>query len=349
MKNFKFIYNRKITYVISTILVLTSIIALVVKGPNWSIDFTGGQQIMVKIDPTTEGQAKIDVETVRQALEKEGLSEANIQELSYKLTSGDEDGTSSENSAMFVIKTTEDEEAVAEEATEAGEKKVEKTEIKAQSSLESSNIITAIQKNIPNYKVDMDGSNIEIVKSSIGKELKDKAWKSVLISLLLMVLYIGIRFQFNFGIAAIIALFHDVTITLGVFCILGLDVSAAIIAALLSIVGYSINDTIVVFDRIREDLRKRKADQDLDSVFNTSINRTLSRTIITSCTTLLAAVALYVFAGIVIRDFAFAIIIGTLIGTYSSIFVASPLVLDYFHSQKNDSHVFSRIMNRKKK
>ena len=161
-----------------------------------------------------------------------------------------------------------------------------------------------------------------------------------------MLSYIGIRFQVNFGIAAIIALFHDVIIVLGVFCIFGLDLSAAIIAAILSIVGYSINDTIVVFDRIREDLRKRKSSQDLDSVFNIAINRTISRTIITSLTTLFAAVSLYVFAGIVIRDFALAIIIGTIIGTYSSIFVASPIVLDYFHSKHNDSNVFSRILKK---
>lgn len=335
MEKFNFIHNRKITYIISTILVLVSIAALVFKGPNWSIDFTGGQQIMVKIDPIKADLEQISVDEVRTALEKEGIADAVIQKLTYKITETDvisEDGKEKNkvNSALFLIKTREAEEI---EGSDEG--------------LGQSDILSAINKNISNYRIDNQATNIEIVSGSIGKELKSKAFNSVIIALILMVIYIGIRFQFNFGIAAIIALFHDVLIVLGVFSILGLDLSAAIIAAILSIVGYSINDTIVVFDRIREDIRKRKSGQDLDNVFNIAINRTISRTIITSVTTLIAAVSLYVFAGIVIRDFAFAIIIGTLIGTYSSIFVASPIVLDYFHSKHNDSHVFSRILKKK--
>ncbi len=331
MEKFSFIKNRKITYIISTILVLVSIASLIFIGPNWSIDFTGGQQIMVKIDPVSKDLDQISVDEVRTALEKEGITDAVIQKLTYKISDAGnvEEGQENVNSALFLIKTREAEEI---EGSSEG--------------LGQSDILSAIAKNINNYKIDDQATNIEIVSGSIGKELKGKAFNSVIIALVLMVIYIGIRFQFNFGIAAIIALFHDVIIVLGVFSILGLDLSAAIIAAILSIVGYSINDTIVVFDRIREDMRKRQSGQDLDSVFNIAINRTISRTIITSVTTLIAAVSLYVFAGIVIRDFAFAIILGTLIGTYSSIFVASPIVLDYFHSKHNDSHVFSRILKK---
>ncbi len=329
MEKFNFIYNRKITYIISTILVIISIAALLIKGPNWSIDFTGGQQIMVKIDPINPDSDPISVDEIRLALENDGITDAVIQKLTYKID-GDEENTSKNvKSALFLIKTREAEQI---EGSDEG--------------LGQSDILNAITTNIKNYKVDERATNIEVVSGSIGKELKGKAFNSVIIALILMVIYIGIRFQFNFGIAAIIALFHDVIIVLGVFSIFGLDVSAAIIAAILSIVGYSINDTIVVFDRIREDMRKRKTGQDLDSVFNIAINRTISRTIITSLTTLIAAVSLYVFAGIVIRDFALAIILGTIIGTYSSIFVASPIVLDYFHSKHNDSNVFSRILKK---
>ena len=329
MEKFNFIHNRKITYIISTILVIVSIAALLIKGPNWSIDFTGGQQIMVKIDPINADLTQIHVDDIRSALEKEGINDAVIQKLTYKIDGESKETVKNVNSALFLIKTREAEEI---ESNDEG--------------LGQSDILSAITKNIKDYSIDHEATNIEVVSGSIGKELKSKAFSSVIIALILMVIYIGIRFQFNFGIAAIIALFHDVIIVLGIFSIFGLDLSAAIIAAILSIVGYSINDTIVVFDRIREDLRKRKSGQDLDSVFNIAINRTISRTIITSVTTLIAAVSLYVFAGIVIRDFALAIIIGTLIGTYSSIFVASPIVLDYFHSKNNDSNVFSRILKK---
>ncbi len=329
MEKFNFIYNRKITYIISTILVIISIAALLIKGPNWSIDFTGGQQIMVKIDPINPDSDPISVDEIRLALENDGITDAVIQKLTYKIDGDEENASKNAKSALFLIKTREAEQI---EGSDEG--------------LGQSDILNAITTNIKNYKVDERATNIEVVSGSIGKELKGKAFNSVIIALILMVIYIGIRFQFNFGIAAIIALFHDVIIVLGVFSIFGLDVSAAIIAAILSIVGYSINDTIVVFDRIREDMRKRKTGQDLDSVFNIAINRTISRTIITSLTTLIAAVSLYVFAGIVIRDFALAIILGTIIGTYSSIFVASPIVLDYFHSKHNDSNVFSRILKK---
>jgi len=329
MEKFNFIYNRKITYIISSILVIVSILALVIKGPNWSIDFTGGQQIMVRLDPTSPEMPAISVDEIRSALETENIKDAIIQKLDYQLSENKEINDQKKNSALFVIKTRQ-----AEEIESSNE------------GLGQSDILNAISKNIKDYTIDEESTNVEVVAPSIGSELKSKAFKSVIISLILMVIYIGIRFQFNFGIAAIIALFHDVIIVLGVFSIFGLDLSAAIIAAILSIVGYSINDTIVIFDRIREDMRKRKSGQDLDTVFNIAINRTISRTIITSVTTLIAAVSLYVFAGIVIRDFALAIILGTIIGTYSSIFVASPIVLDYFHSKHNDSNIFSRILKK---
>lgn len=329
MEKFNFIGNRKIAYIISSILVIVSIAALLIKGPNWSIDFTGGQQIMVKLDPINKDMERASVDAIRSALEKEGITDASIQNLVYKITKEEEEAGASKNSTMFLIKTREDSEI---EAVEGG--------------LGQSDIITAIVKNVEGYTIDEDATNIEVVSGSIGKELKSRAFTSVIIALVLMVIYIGIRFQFNFGIAAIIALFHDVIIVLGVFCIFNLDLSATIIAALLSIVGYSINDTIVIFDRIREDMRTSRSSQDIAKVFNLALNRTLSRTVITSVTTLIAAVSLYVFAGIVIRDFALAIILGTVIGTYSSLFIASPIVLDYFRSKKSDKNVFSRIMRK---
>jgi SecD/SecF fusion protein len=167
---------------------------------------------------------------------------------------------------------------------------------------------------------------IEKVGASIGSQLRTRALTALLLALLGICIYITFRFKFKFAIAAIIAVFHDILFTVGIFGLTGRELSVPIIAALLTIVGYSLNDTIVVFDRIREDLKlMRKANYKM--VINTSINQTLSRTLLTSLTTLLVVVSLYIFGGEVIHDFAFALLIGIIIGTYSSIFIASPLLL----------------------
>ena len=147
-----------------------------------------------------------------------------------------------------------------------------------------------------------------------------------------IIIYIWWRFEFAFGIAAVIALFHDVLITVGIFSIVGKEISLTIVAALLMIVGYSLNDTIVIFDRIREDLKIFRRES-YESVINHSINETLSRTIITSLTTFMVVLSLYIFGGSVIHDFAFALLIGVVVGTYSSIFVASPLMVEHFNKR----------------
>ncbi|MBN1541012.1 protein translocase subunit SecF [candidate division KSB1 bacterium] len=167
----------------------------------------------------------------------------------------------------------------------------------------------------------------------IGGELRRAAILAVLISLLGILIYISWRFEFKFAVGAVIALFHDVVITLGVFSVLGLEISLAVVAAFLTIVGYSLNDTIVVYDRIRENLKTMRRDT-YYSIVNASINQTLSRTIITSLTTLAVVVVLFLFGGEVIHDFSFALLVGIVIGTYSSIFVASPIVYEWQHRQQ---------------
>jgi len=175
------------------------------------------------------------------------------------------------------------------------------------------------------------GSTVEMrreesVGPKIGSELKTAAMNSVVAALVLIVLYITVRFVFRYGIAAIVALVHDVLITLGVFSLLDKEITLSIIAAFMTIIGYSLNDTIVVFDRIRENMKLRRRESYKD-VINRSINETLSRTIVTSVTTLFVAGALYVIGGAVIHDFAFALCFGVIIGTYSSIFIASPVLV----------------------
>ena len=180
--------------------------------------------------------------------------------------------------------------------------------------------------------------NPEIVKadsvgSQIGNELKMKGIKAIIFALIGIIIYISIRFEFAFAMGAIIALAHDVLITVGVFCALGNELSMPIIAALLTIVGYSVNDTIVVFDRIREDLKSPKG-RSYAEIANLSINQTLSRTVLTSFTTLLTVVMLLIFGGGAVYDFALALFIGIVIGTYSSIFVATPVVLLWHKEEK---------------
>ena len=168
----------------------------------------------------------------------------------------------------------------------------------------------------------------ETVGPKIGAELKQSAFWAIIYSLLGIVVYISWRFQLRFAIAAIIALIHDVVFTLGVFSVIGVEVSLAVIAAILTIVGYSLNDTIVVFDRIRENLHSKRR-ENYERLVNSSLNETLSRTIITSATTMLVVGSLVIFGGAVIRDFAVTLLIGVVIGTYSSLFIASPVLVEW--------------------
>jgi len=173
----------------------------------------------------------------------------------------------------------------------------------------------------------------ETIGPKIGSETQSDAINAILIALLLISIYISFRFDRFYAYGSLAALMHDVLITLGIFSILNIDIDLTIIAAFLTIVGYSLNDTIVIFDRIRETQTKFSKEQ-LDSIVNKSLNASLSRTIITSLTTLIVVITLFLFGGAVIKNFAFALIIGVIVGTYSSVFVASP-VMTYFEN-KND-------------
>jgi len=172
---------------------------------------------------------------------------------------------------------------------------------------------------------------VEMVGPKVGKDLRIKAMLSILYAIIGIVIYISWRFELQYAIAAIIALIHDVLITMGAFSVLDKEFTLVIVAAFLTIIGYSLNDTIVVFDRIRENTRRRSKES-LSDVINTSINQTLSRTLLTSGTTLLVVVALFVLGGEIIHDFSFALLVGVVVGTYSSIFIASVFLL-YWESR----------------
>jgi preprotein translocase subunit SecF len=173
---------------------------------------------------------------------------------------------------------------------------------------------------------DITVERVEMVGPKVGRDLREKALLSIIYAIIGIVIYISWRFEFQYAIAAIIALIHDVLVTMGAFSIADKEFTLVIVAAFLTIIGYSLNDTIVIFDRIRENLRRR-GKTPLIELVNTSINQTLSRTLLTSGTTLLVVLALFFFGGAIIHDFSFALLVGVLIGTYSSIFIASVFLI----------------------
>ena len=185
-------------------------------------------------------------------------------------------------------------------------------------------IASLLSQSFPGKKFEILGSNM--VGSSVGQTLKKHAIIAVVISLACIVVYIAWRFTFLFGVAATIATFHDVLALLGIFWLLGREMNILFITALLTVAGYSLTDTVVVFDRIRENMTKMKSREDFGNVISRSINEVLSRTLITSLTVVIALISMLVLGGEVLFDFSFALFIGVLVGTYSSIFVASPLI-----------------------
>lgn len=188
----------------------------------------------------------------------------------------------------------------------------------------SGQIISALSEKFPGNNLIVD-STTEI-GPKVGSRLRQNALWAVLVAIICILIYIGWRFQFRFGIGATVATFHDILAVLGIFYVLNKEINLIIVSALLMIAGYSLTDTVVVFDRIRENIKTRRKESVLE-VVNKSLNEVLSRTIITSMTTFFAALALFVLGGEVIHDFALAIMLGIIVGTYSSIFVASPIVL----------------------
>ncbi len=202
--------------------------------------------------------------------------------------------------------------------------------IKIEQKIENNNeLIPEIKKNlVNNLNAEVSFRRVENVGPKISSELLQSGIIAISLSLAAMLFYIWIRFEWQFSVGSIVALFHDVIITIGIFSILSLEINLSIIAAVLTIVGYSMNDTVVIYDRIRENLNKHTR-FNISETANLSINETLSRTIITSLTTLLALFSIYILGGEILKGFAFAMILGVLIGTYSSIFVAAP-VLKFF-------------------
>jgi preprotein translocase subunit SecF len=199
---------------------------------------------------------------------------------------------------------------------------------------DNKNVIEEIKKNLDkSFGNNFDFRRVENVGPKVSSELLRSGIIAISVALVLMLIYIWIRFEWQFSLGAILALFHDVIVTLGLFSLLGLEINLSIIAAVLTIVGYSMNDTVVIFDRVRENLRKY-SDIKIFELTNISINETLSRTLITSITTLLALLSIFFFGGEVLKGFSLAMIFGVLFGTYSSIYIANTVLVRLSVSQK---------------
>ncbi len=286
--NFDFIGKRHIAYAVSAVLLLLGIVALVQIS-------RGAANMGIDFAGGTSIQVKfaqpVDLGAVREALSKNGIKDSEPQQFA--------DG----RSVMIRLKRGTGEGAGTADQVQA-----------------------ALRKELAANPLTVEASTE--VGPAIGKELQQKALLAIAVSLAGIVVYIAWRFEFRFGVAATIATFHDVLAVLGVVFLLNKEITLLIVTALLTVAGYSLTDTVVVYDRIRENLRARRKEQ-LGDIMNASINQVLSRTAMTSLTTFLAALALFLLGGEVLHDFAFALLIGILVGTYSSWFVASPIIYEW--------------------
>lgn len=260
-------------------------------GIPLGVDFKGGTLVYVKFDQTAP-----PADAIRQAADRAGIKDARIQTF----------GKTADNTVIVSLP----ERDTSEAALDAGR----------------SAIVDALKADpkVGSFKV----INTEIVGPQVGAQLRKQAILATLYSLAGMLVYLWFRFELIYGLAAVVAVFHDTLITLGAFSLANKEISLTVIAAILTLIGYSMNDTIVVFDRIRENLRSMRREP-LSEVVNRSINQTLSRTILTSGLTFLTVLSLFLFGGEVLHSFSFALVIGILIGTYSSIAVAAPMLVAY--------------------
>jgi preprotein translocase subunit SecF len=296
-----FMGKRNIWYTVSVITLLIGLVAVLLRGISFGIDFLGGTELVLRFDQA------VPIGDIRSSLDKVGLGRSEI-----KTFGSDRD---------ILIRTSE----------------------QAPGTTLGDQMRDALKSSFPT-------NNFSVLKEDkigprIGHELRRDAIYAVIATLIVIMVYVGFRFKFIYGVTGVIALFHDVLLTFGL-CVLfngvspylNLEMNQNMVAAFLTLIGFSINDTVIVFDRIRENLKIYRS-EDLGTIMNKSINQTLSRTIITSGTVVMVLLVLLLFGGEVNRGFAFAFLIGTISGTYSSIYVASAMVLDWTRYQKKKLQV----------
>ena len=310
--SYDFFSRSKMFLGFSSFLMLASIVSFLSQGLNFGIDFRGGTTLR------TESAQVVNVAEYRTALQQLDLGDITISEVF------DPNFREDQHVTMIRIQAQDGQEAI------------------------SSDIVDRALETLRTVAPDIEFMSVESVGPKVSGELIQTAAIAVLLAIGAVLIYIWLRFEWQFAVGAVGALVHDVLLTIGVFSVLQIRFDLAIIAALLTIVGYSLNDTVVVFDRVRENLRKYKK-MLLQHVMDQSINETLSRTVMTSVTTLLALIALFVLGGDVIRGFIFAMIWGVIVGTYSSVFGASALLLrlgvkrDWSKPDANTGNQFANV------
>ncbi|MAV32203.1 protein translocase subunit SecF [bacterium] len=288
--NFNFMGYRRITALMSSIFVLISIISLFARGLDLGLDFTSGTSVRLSFAQS------VNINDISSTLSAAGYEDAVV--VSF--------GSDRDIRVILGVDESIDQEDQASQAVEVGEK------------------IAALMQSGSQSEVVLLGS--DYVSAKVGTELAEQGGLGMLVALAIITVYIAIRFQFKFSVGAVVALGHDLIITLGIFSLTGMEFNLNTLAAMLAIIGYSLNDTIVVSDRIRENFRRMRKGSPLEMV-NASLNQTFSRTIVTSFTTLLVLFSILFVGGDSTEGFAIALIIGVLIGTYSSIYVASNVIL----------------------
>ena len=310
--SYDFFSRSKMFLGLSAFLMLASIVSFLSQGLNFGIDFRGGTTLR------TESAQVVNVADYRTALQQLDLGDITISEVF------DPNFREDQHVTMIRIQAQDGQEAI------------------------SSDIVDRALETLRTVAPDIEFMSVESVGPKVSGELIQTAAIAVVLAIGAVLVYIWLRFEWQFAVGAVGALVHDVLLTIGVFSVLQIRFDLAIIAALLTIVGYSLNDTVVVFDRVRENLRKYKKKL-LQEVMDQTINETLSRTVMTSVTTLLALIALFVLGGDVIRGFIFAMIWGVVVGTYSSVFVASALLLrlgvkrDWSKPDANTGNQFANV------
>ncbi len=302
-----FLGHRKRAAVISAALIIAGVVSIFYQGLNWGLDFTGGTLVEVRYGE------QVSVDEVRGQLGEGGVEDATVQyfgtsrDVMIRLPSNTVEGSAAELSTKIVETLRAPYGEVLTESVAGGLQNCQKSNGTAGECF-------------------VQMRRVEFVGPKVGEELTEQGGLAMIYALIGILIYVAWRFEWRFAIGSVAALVHDVLITVGMFSIFQFEFSLAVLAALLAVIGYSLNDTIVVFDRIRENFRRSRHGTSVE-IMNRSINQTLRRTILTSVTTLIVVLTLLIFGGEVIRGFSFALLIGVLVGTYSSIFIASPVVL----------------------
>lgn len=307
----EFLGQRRLALAVSSILLLISIASLSVRGLNFGIDFSGGTLVEVGY------QQPVEIESVRSALQQGDLAAAVVQHF----------GTSKDVLVRLPAAASADGEAG--KAAQISERVIRGLRAPYGEVLVDGGSPGGLQQcaaggGSTDCRVQM--RRVEFVGPQVGDELANQGSLAMLYALIGILIYVTLRFEWRFAVGSVVALVHDVIITIGVFSLFQFDFSLPVLAAVLAVIGYSLNDTIVVYDRIRENFRKMRKHGAIE-IINHAINQTLPRTVLTSLTTMIVVLTLLIFGGAVIRGFSIALLVGVVIGTYSSIFVASPAVL----------------------